>query len=225
MGISQLITGEVIKILCSPHEWSQTAAAKYLSETKQSEEMWFNTLISASKTAKDIPQISKSTSRAKSFRNLINRAICANPKSSPNAILHAFETATAPEHIAELIGRWALKFTSSGEAPQWHKILYLLALPDKFQITECGANRVTIRLRGTITKGNPCTQLLWNVNGLSSRWKCGDAAFGADERPDASPSNSKRKSDDTREKMMKLISEQSYSERDHQILSQSLNQN
>ena len=64
VGISQLITSEVIKILCSPHEWSQTTAAKYLSETKQSEDMWFITLISALKTAKDIPQISKSTSRA-----------------------------------------------------------------------------------------------------------------------------------------------------------------
>jgi hypothetical protein len=85
VGIAQLITREVIKILCSPHEWSQTTAAKYLSE--KSEEMWFNTLISALKTAKDIPQISKSTSRAKSFRNMINRAISANPKSSPNAIL------------------------------------------------------------------------------------------------------------------------------------------
>jgi exodeoxyribonuclease III len=34
---------------------------------------------------------------------------------------------------------------------------------------------------------------LWNVNGLSSRWKGGDVALGADEQPDAPPSMKQRK--------------------------------
>jgi exonuclease III len=193
MGISQLITIELIKILRSAHEWSQTTAAKYLSESKQSDEMWHNIMISALTTAKDILQTAKSTSRAKSFRNLINRSIAASPKSSCRAIIHVFETAVAPAHVSELIEKWATKFTLIGEAPAWHKALSLLSLPDKFRLTDCGVNRVNVLLRGKIVKGNPCTQLLWNVNGLSSRWRCGDVAFGAEEQPDAPTSRKQQK--------------------------------
>ena len=72
-------------------------------------------------------------------------------------------------------------------------MLALLSLSDKFQITECGENRVVIQLRGKIEKGNPCTQLLWNVNGLSSRWRCGSVDFGAEEQPDTPTSVKQQK--------------------------------
>ena len=92
-----------------------------------------------------------------------------------------------------MIGKYATKFTSCGEAPEWHRVLSLLSLSDKFQITECGENRVVIQLRGKIEKGNPCTQQLWNVNGLSSRWRCGSVDFGAKKQPDTPTSMKQQK--------------------------------
>ena len=109
-------------------------------------------MISALTTAKDILQDAKTTSRAKSFRNLINRSIATSPTSSCRAILNVFEKSQAPAHIAPLIGKYATKFTSCGEAPEWHRVLSLLSLSDKFQITECGENRVVIQLRGKFRK-------------------------------------------------------------------------
>ena len=103
IGISQLITIELTKILRCAHEWSQTTAAKYLSETKQSDEMWYTIMISALTTAKDILEDAKTTSRAKSLRNLINRSIATSPTASCRAILNVFENSQAPAHIAALI--------------------------------------------------------------------------------------------------------------------------
>ena len=58
------------------------------------------------------------------------------------------------------------------DAPMWHDILSILSLEDKFQVNLHGKNNAIVELRGrtTIRSGNPCTQMLWNVNGFASRW-------------------------------------------------------
>ena len=64
------------------------------------------------------------------------------------------------------------QFIALEDATVWHQILAALSLEDKFKITLHGKNRVVVQLRGdsTLSDGDPCTQLLWNVNGLASRW-------------------------------------------------------
>ena len=91
-----------------------------LSESKQSEEMWHNIMIAALSVVKDILQDSKS------FRNLINRSIAMSPTASCSAILNVFEKSQAPLHVSVLIEKWATKFASISEAPDWRRVLFLL---------------------------------------------------------------------------------------------------
>ena len=69
------------------------------------------------------------------------------------------------------------------EATIWHEILAALSLEDKFNITLHGKNRVVVQLRGKskLHEGDPCSQLLWNVNGLASRWNCDDKFTSEDD--------------------------------------------
>ena len=97
--------------------------------------MWRTIMIETLTAAADICDGSRSTSRAKSFRNLINRAIAASPHSAATAILQVFSVTSAPLHISETIGRWAIKFVSAEASPLWHDILAILSLEDKFQVT------------------------------------------------------------------------------------------
>ena len=121
-------------------------------------------MIAVLTAAKDVREESRLTSRAKSFRHLINRAISTSPQTSSKAILEVYKNIKAPPHIAETIKRWADKFVAIDEATIWHEILAALSLEDKFNITLHGKNRVVVQLRGksTLHEGDPCSQLLWN---------------------------------------------------------------
>ena len=88
--------------------------------------------------------------------------------------------ASVPLHVSELLERWALKYTSSGEAPAWHKVLASLRMDDKIHISEHAPTRVSIHLLGTPRAGDPATQLLWNVNGFSSRWRSSQVVLEKD---------------------------------------------
>ena len=82
------------------------------------------------------------------------------------------------------------------EAPVWHKIREVLSLPDRFQVTEHGPTHVTLNLRGNIQRGNPCSQLVWNVNGFSSRWRSGENIFDPQLTPEdfqPTPKQNKKK--------------------------------
>ena len=166
------MTVTMIKSLSSTHECTQSTAAKYLSERKHPDDDWKEILMAILTAAKDVHEQLKLTSRAKSFRHLINRAISTNPEIASHIILRMLNNSVVPQHITETIGRWANKFIALEDATVWHQILAALSLEDKFKITLHGKNRVVVQLRGdsTLSDGDPCTQLLWNVNGLASRW-------------------------------------------------------
>ena len=165
---------ETTALLNCNHEWSQVAAAKFLADSIQTGESWQQIVVAALTAAKNIPESAKSTSRAKSMRNLLNRAISACPSLTAPSVLRMCAGAQVPPHISNLVGTWATKYTSTSEAPVWHEILASLSLPDKFQITEHSETCATLKLGKKDNKGDPCIQLLWNVNGFSSRWKSGD---------------------------------------------------
>ena len=98
--VSEIVTAEITKLLRCTHECSQTTAAKYLAERKQTDDVWGIIMIETLKAAANISDGSRSTSRAKSFRNLINRAIAASPRSAATAILQLFSASAAPLHIS-----------------------------------------------------------------------------------------------------------------------------
>ena len=172
---SILLTKSIISLLSCSHEWSQTAAARFLAESIQTGDTWKLIIAESLSAAKSILEISKDTSRAKSIRNLINRSISACPALTSGVVLDFCKRNTLPPHISSLLGQWALKFTSISEALVWHDVLSILFIPDKFQITEYTPTCVTVQLRGKEELGNPKSHFLWNVNGFSSRWKSTDA--------------------------------------------------
>ena len=77
----------------------------------------------------------------------------------------------------------------------WHKILAALSLEDKFQVTIHGKNRVVIQLHGksTLYAGDPYTQLLWNVNGLASRWTSDERSESAERQSTTSSAKKNKK--------------------------------
>ena len=168
---SNLLTTAIIALLTCSHEWTQIAAAKFLADSIQTGDTWRLVATASLSAAKSILEISKNTSRAKSIRNLINRSISACPALTSGAVLEFCKQHALPPHISNLLGEWALKFTSTSEAPVWHDVLSILSIPDKFHIKEYGPTCVTVELRGKTALGNPKSQLLWNVNGFSSRWR------------------------------------------------------
>ena len=179
---SCLLTTVSLPLLTCPHEWSQTAAAKFLADSQQSDERWQQIIRSALAAAMDISQASCATSRAKSIRNLIAKAVTGSPSTTVVAILKACTGATVPPHISELLGKLAVGHTSVNEAPEWHKVLGALAILDEYQVIEHSPTRVSLVLQGALQDkgGDPCTQLLWNVNGFSSRWKSCDVTLDSD---------------------------------------------
>jgi exonuclease III len=185
------MTAAMIKSLSSTHECTQSTAARYLSERKHPDDVWKNILLAILPAAKEVREHLKSTSRARSFRHLINRAISTTPETSSHVILNVYSNNVVPQHITATIGRWANKFVALAEEPVWHQILAALSLEDKFRVTLHGKNRVVVQLLGksTLYAGNPCSQLLWNVNGLASRWMSDDK-FTSEENH---PSNSSAK--------------------------------
>ena len=76
---SILLTKSVTSLLNCSHEWSQTAAARFLAESIQTGDTWKLIIAESLSAAKSILETSKDTSRAKSIRNLINRSISACP--------------------------------------------------------------------------------------------------------------------------------------------------
>ena len=127
--------------------------------------------MAAIQAAKDIPQEHKATPRAKSLRHLINRAIFSSPATAAIAAVETCRGTHVPLHVSELLEKWAVKYTSAGEAPAWHQILASLQVTDKIRVIEHTPTRVSIQLLGAARSGDPTTQLLWNVNGFSSRWR------------------------------------------------------
>ena len=108
---------ETTALLNCNHEWSQVAAAKFLADSIQTGESWQQIVVAALTAAKNIPESAKSTSRAKSMRNLLNRAISACPSLTAPSVLRMCAGVQLPPHISNLVGTWATKYTSTSEAP------------------------------------------------------------------------------------------------------------
>ena len=69
-----------------------------------------------------------------------------------------------------------------------------MSLPDKFQRAEHSATCTTLKLGKKDNEGDPCIQLLWNVNGFSSRWKSGDLASSSfNSSPDSAKQRVKKR--------------------------------
>ena len=175
-----LLTTATIALLTCSHEMSQTAAARFLSDSVQSGERWQFITIAAIQAASVISQEQRATPRAKSLRHLIDRAILCSPATAVIAAVETCRGARVPLHVSQLLEKWALKYTSSGEAPAWHQVLASLQMDDKIHISEHAPTRVSIHLLGTTRAGDPATQLLWNVNGLSSRWRSSQVVLEKD---------------------------------------------
>ena len=126
---SNLLTRAIIALLTCTHEWTQTTAARFLAESIQTGDTWKLIVAESLSAAKSILEISKDTSRAKSIRNLINRSISACPALTSGAVLDFCKHNTLPPHISNLLGEWALKFTSSSEALAWHSLMFCRFCP------------------------------------------------------------------------------------------------
>ena len=98
-----LLTTATIALLTCSHELSQTAAARFLSDSVQSGERWQFITIAAIQAASVISQEQRATPRAKSLRHLIDRAILCSPATAVIAAVETCRGARVPLHVSQLL--------------------------------------------------------------------------------------------------------------------------
>ena len=168
---SDALTSVCIKLMEGKNHTSQRTAAQILGQTTHNQDKWQKIAGAAISTALKIDEPLKNTSRAKSIRHLINKAIIAYPEVVAVAIIDLCTMSRIPIHLSKQLEKWAFKHTTEGVATNWHQVLSTLNLASRPKVEEYGRTARSIHLEQVTHTSDPLTHLLYNVNGFSARWK------------------------------------------------------